>query len=303
MKVKSLLHGNFENSVFILFPAIIFWLITIAFVFSPVPSVQIFLIGLLSFLAVFWAMIVLRSQAPYFILSPLFSLGTFALFSYCFLPHIFVFVEVLQEKPTYDITRTNSWIGSRGEMLVIQFVAFCFAVNGIVTKFVLSKKPFLKLEGNDRNFKLLFFGNCTILAFIFFLYFLRFLSPAFDHQFSVGIGRQIAFSLEPLISICFAIMAFFAARKRGPYILVLVLMIFIYLTLHITNVQIVEGKLVYNGVQMPLLICLFALIFYGVLGFKSLRQSIPVLTLIFVVFSFTRCFNTFIISSAFLFPS
>ncbi len=294
MKLKALLHENFENSVFITFPAIIFWLITIAFVFFPVPSAQIFLIVLLSFLSVFVAIIVLRSQTPYLILSPLFFLGTFALISYCCLPHIFVFIETFHEPPTYDITRTNSWIGSKGEMIVIQFVAFCFAINGVVTKLIFSRKQFLKLEGNYNNFRSLFFGTLAILTFIFFLSVLRSFSPAFDQQFSVGIGRQVAFSLEPLISICFAIMAFLAAQKRGPYLLILVLIIFIFLMIHITDVQVVEGKLVYNTVQMPLLICIFALIFYGVLGFKSLRQSIPVLTLIFVVLIFTfTCIGIF----------
>jgi len=283
MDFKPLLQLSKKNGVFTLVSASTLWFLTLIYNLLPEPNFQRILVILLILFAILFGMLVLRSRAPYLILSPFFILGVYALFVYILLPQFFIFIESFNSHPTYDVARAKSWIGSRAEMLVIQFAAFCFTLNALITKILAKEKKSIKFTENKQNSTNLFFGIVGIILILFFVEFLRSLFPTFNTLFSSSMGKQIGFSFEPIISICLAITTYMAARKKGRFTVILAILIFLYLGLKVTNVQVLEGKLNYSTVHMPFFICICNLTYYWVLNFKNFRKSIPTLSLIAIV--------------------
>jgi hypothetical protein len=162
---------------------------------------------------------ILTAIDRHYLLSPFFLIGFITLIFYSIVPSLYG--QVFPEPTSYFETkapRTShdhaiAYIGSQGEILVLQFSAFCFLVFSIYIKWKTSENAVKQREVKA-------FAGPNYLSAIFhfivyvtaFLYLVSTWTTFGQDLFSSGLGTELRHALAPLMSFSTAALAYYSAK-------------------------------------------------------------------------------------------
>lgn len=240
----------------------VLWAAAIAAVIQPLPVLHAPLRIGLTVLAAALATVILRGPSRPLILSPLYVLSLFALVFYSLVPTLYV--EFRQYLPVIadQESRILAYTGSLGEMLVLQFTAFCLMFTALTMRCVRHPvKPAVAAVAH-RTWTIVALCAAALVLALTAVSALAIGWPALGRFLSGGVGREISHAIVPLISVCTATLAYVAAIRKGRFLVLLALVLIIFL----------GTKLVTDVVQIPVFITLAALLLLIAVGFGSVRS-------------------------------
>lgn len=189
---------------------------------------------------------ILAGSARRLILSPLYLLGLIVLVFYSVLPAVYVQLPKALSLSGYYISIVNTvkvgfgphemvlaYHGGLGEMLVLQFAAFCFALSAfscqILHGYAIRTKLCPIAPSSDKSLR-------AVMALTLVFVTLPAVKPHLPlvaEFLSNGIGREIHDAQFPLLSFCLTTLAYMAAisgRRHKKMMLIMAALVFVGLT-------------------------------------------------------------------------
>lgn len=215
---------------------------------------------ILSLMFLVWTVVLYLSRKPILLLSPLFVLGLFALLAYSLVEVLYALIPDWLSHRAIDQSIID-YSGSWGEALVLQFVAFCLLVTAGAVRIShdqVTGQEKLELEPYWNGIAVVAAGVVVVLLICE----VSIASFSKANQFTVvGIGKQLAHSVEPLTAFCFAVLAFVACMRGYAVAWLFLGLIGVYIGV----------RTAMNLVQMPILIVATAIVFYLISGVRRVR--------------------------------
>ncbi len=237
------------------------WTVAIAAAVWTLPVLHMPLRAAVALLLIGMAVSVLRSSSRPLILSPLYLLALFAFTAYSLL--LLIFAEFLPLPPAVKaiVEYTFEAFGGLGEMLVLQFSAFCLTLSALAwRKFPLSGHT-VHTDFTERPWTLAAIGSTGLVIVLSSIPLLGRQWPWLGEFLTTGIGLQIHDALPPLTSVCIITLAYIGAVRKGRYLALVAAVVVFYLTVKLTT----------ELAQIPVFIALSALLLVGAVGFTGLR--------------------------------
>lgn len=191
------------------------WCLSIGLLIWPVPAGHSVMRIAVSVVAVAVTVVTIRHAKRRCLLSPPYLLGMVVLLFYGLAP--VGYLQVFPDPPAYFVRHgtaghvwTESFVGSRGELLVLQFAALCFTVAAVVLRLVPLSRALLVPAGAFRTLGTVWAPALAMLIGV--LYVLGRESETLSSFLARGAGAQLKHAMAPILSFCLATIAYVAGR-------------------------------------------------------------------------------------------
>lgn len=209
------------------------WCVSIAFLVSPWPMANaVMKLALVGIAAAVTAATFCRSNRLG-LLSPPYLLGLLVLIFYGLAPGLYLLAY--PKLPAFFVgggevgqAATEAFVGSRGELFVLQFAAMCFTIAALVLHYAPVPRPPRPLGAGFRTIAA--FWAPTLCLLLGLLYLLSRENDAVAAFFATAVGSQIDSAMAPMMSLCLATTAYAAAGARPQYVYGAVTIILLALT-------------------------------------------------------------------------
>jgi hypothetical protein len=184
------------------------WFLSVAFLIWPAPIANSAMRFILIIVAIAVTAATFRRSERRCLLSPPYLLGILVLIFYALCPALYL--RFSPQLPTFfsgggaeGQAWTEAFVGSRGELLVLQFTAMCFVVASLVLRYTPASGPLPSPNATLRTLGMIWAP--AVVMTIAFLYLLIGQSSAVSGMFVSGIGAQVKAAMAPVMSLCLAV--------------------------------------------------------------------------------------------------
>lgn len=198
------------------------WCLSIALLVWPVPAGHSVMRTAVAVVAVAVTVVTIRHAKRRCLLSPPYLLGMVVLLFYGIAP--VGYLQFFPDPPAYFVRQgtaghvwTEAFVGSRGELLVLQFAALCFTVAAVVLRLVPLPRAPLVPPVAFRTLGTIWAPALAMLIGI--LYVLGRESETMASFLARGAGAQLKHAMAPILSVCLATIAYVAGSGAPRQVL------------------------------------------------------------------------------------
>ena len=193
------------------------WCLSVGFLAWPMSNANLTLRFALVLLAVFLTVAIIRSPGRRLLLAPIYLIGLLALVFYGLVPALYIHwfpepIRLFRELAPEAFNQIASYVGSRGELFVLQFSAMCLALTAVVSRYRPTLGATASAAPNGTPFSTIAAGTSIFTLGLASLFIVNRWAPDATAFFSTSLGREALHALAPAMSLCLAMIAFVAAR-------------------------------------------------------------------------------------------